>query len=100
MEMFRTTHLSLTVAALGFLEIAMVGVAHGTPPEAWAANETEVVAASAAASNLREAKPGGSLVDFADRVGFTAVVIDGRYPQPDMNNKRSRVLSLLPQRST
>jgi len=99
MEIFRTANISLTVAALAFLEIATVSVAHGTTPEAWAAHEREVVSACAAASNLREAKPGGRLVDFDDRVGFTAVVIDGRYPQPHMNNKRGRVLCLFDKRT-
>ena len=99
MEMLRTTHISLTVAAIASLDIATVGLAHGTTPDAWVAHEKEVVSACAAASNLREAKPGGSLVDFDDRVGFTAVVINGRYPQSHMKSKRGRVLCLFDKRT-
>jgi hypothetical protein len=99
MQMFRTAHISLTLAAIALLNIATVGVAHGTTPDAWAAHEKEVVSACAAASNLRDAKPGGSLVDFDDRVGFTAVVIDGRYPQSHMKDKPGRVLCLFDKRT-
>ena len=59
MEMFRTVHLSLTPIAVSFVYAATVGIAHGTTPEVWAAHQKEVVAACAAASNLRHAKPAG-----------------------------------------
>ena len=97
--MFRTAHIFLTAVAVAFIDVAMVGTAHGTTPDAWAAHEKEVVSACAAASNLRHAKPGGKLIDFDDRVGFTAVVIAGRYPQPHMKNKRGRVLCLFDKRT-
>jgi hypothetical protein len=99
MQMLRTAHICLALAAIAFFAVSIVGVAHGTTPDAWAAHEREVVSACAAASNLRDAKPGGSLVVFDDRVGFTAVVIDGRYPQPQTNNKRGRVLCLFDKRT-
>ena len=94
METFSTTHVSLAAATIAFIAAAMVGVANGTTPDAWAAYEKEVVSACVAASNLLDAKPGGKLLDFDDRIGFTAVVIDGRYPQPHMRNKCGRVLCL------
>ena len=59
----------------------------------------EVVAACAAASNLRDPKPGGSLVEFDDRIGITAVIIDGYYPQSHTKNKRGRVLCLFDKRT-
>ncbi|MGH8680845.1 MAG: hypothetical protein ACREVP_04970 [Burkholderiales bacterium] len=99
MKTFRTAYIFLTAVAIGFIDIATVGVAHGTTPDAWAAHAKEVVSACAAASNLRDAKPGGNIVDFDDRAGFTAVVIDGRYPQPHMKNKRGRVLCLFDKRT-
>jgi hypothetical protein len=69
-------------------------VTWATTPEAWAAHEREVVAACVAASRLRGAKPAGKLIEFDDRVGYSAVVIQGRYPQPHMKNQRGRVLCL------
>src|SRR5262249_31613566 len=68
-------------------------------PEAWVAHEKEVVTACAAASNLHDPTPGGAVVDFDDRVGFTAVIIEGYYPQPRMKHKRGRVLCLFEKRT-
>jgi hypothetical protein len=94
MDMFRTAYFSLALIAIGFVLIPAVGVADGTTLDAWAAHKKEVVSACTAASSLRDAKPGGDVVDFDDRVGFSALVIDGRYPQPHMKGKRGRVLCL------
>jgi hypothetical protein len=88
--------LGLLIVSGGILGVTP---ARGTTPEAWAAHEKEVVTACAAASNLRDPTPGGSPVDFDDRVGFTAVIIDGYYPQPHMKNKRGRVLCLFDKRT-
>jgi hypothetical protein len=87
----------------GFL-IAIGGIlsvdsALGATPEAWAAYRQEVVTACAAASKLRDPKLGGSPVEFDDRLGLTAVIIDGYYPQPHMKNKRGRVLCLFDRRT-
>jgi hypothetical protein len=38
-------------------------------------------------------------VDFDDRVGYTAMIIQGHYPQPHMKNQRGRVLCLFEKRS-
>jgi len=99
METLRTTHVFPAAATLAFIAAAVVGVANGTTPDGWAAYEKEVVSACVAASNLRDAKPGGKLLDFDDLVGYTAVVIDGRHPQPHMRNKRGRVLCLFDKRT-
>jgi hypothetical protein len=86
----------LVVAFSGILGVART---RGATPEAWAAHEKEVVTACAAASKLRDPKPGGSAVDFDDRVGFTALIIDGYYPQPHLKNKRGRVLCIFDKRT-
>ena len=86
---WRTGSVSVALAAVAFW-----GLARGDAPDARAAYEKEVVAACVAASNLRRARPGGSLVEFDDRVGVTALVVEGRYPQPHMKNQRGRVLCL------
>lgn len=71
----------------------------GATTEAWAAHRQEVIAACAAASELRNPKPAGSTVEFDDRVGLTAVIIDGYYKQPSMKNKRGRLLCLFDKRT-
>lgn len=75
------------------------GPAIGAAEDAWAAYEKEVATACAEASNLRSAKACGKIVEFDDSVGFSALVIDGRYPQPHMQNQRGRVLCLFDKRT-
>ena len=95
----RSRYLSHVVATVAFVGIATAGLVGGTTPDAWADHEKEVTSACAAASNLRDAKPGGNLIEFDDHVGFTAVIIDGHYPQPHMKHKRGRVLCLFDKRT-
>ena len=85
------------VAVLAFL-LASGGLPDGGLHQP-ADHEKEVLSACVAASSLREAKAAGKPVAFDDRVGFTAVVIDGRYPQPHMKDKRGRVLCLFDRRT-
>lgn len=72
---------------------------HATAPDAWAAYYKQVTASCVEASGLRDARPLGDPVDFDDRVGYTAMVIQGRYPQSHMKNKRGRMLCLFDKRS-
>jgi hypothetical protein len=53
-----------------------------------------VTAACIGASGLTDAKPAGKLVDFDDRLGVGAIVIQGEYPQKHMKNAQGRVLCL------
>lgn len=74
--------------------LSSLGTVHASSQDAWANYKDEVVSACVAASNLREAKPAGAIVEFDDGVGYSAVIIDGCYPQPHMKNQRGRVLCL------
>lgn len=93
--------LSLVVAQGAVLSglLYPLGLAQGATPDAWAAHEKEIVAACVEASNLHGAKPGGKIIDFDDSVGFAALLIDGRYPQPHLKNRRGRVLCLFDKRT-
>jgi hypothetical protein len=68
-------------------------------PEAWSAHAQEVVSACAAASGLNKPHAAGDLIEFQDSVGYTAVLIAGRYPQPHMHGTRGRVLCLFDKRT-
>lgn len=70
-----------------------------TAPDASAAYDKEVVSSCVQASGLRNARPAGEAADFDDRIGYTALVIQGRYPQPHMKNRSGRVLCLFEKRS-
>jgi hypothetical protein len=76
-----------------------MGVANGSTPEAWSAYEKEVTSACVAASHLRHARPGGQRVDFDDSVGYSVLVIVGRYPQHHMKNRPGRELCLFDKRT-
>jgi|HubBroStandDraft_1064217.scaffolds.fasta_scaffold02351_3 hypothetical protein len=81
------------------LPLCLLAAARASTPEAWAAHTQEVIAACVAASGLRKAHAAGDLVEFDDSVGFTAVLIAGRYPQPHMHDAAARVLCLFDKRS-
>ena len=89
----------LAAAATACLALGDGGAAHAASPGAWAAHEAAVVAACTGASAFRDARPGGSLIEFDDRLGLTALVIEGRYPQAHMKNQRGRVLCLFDKRT-
>jgi hypothetical protein len=79
--------------------LLVAGIATASTPEAWSAYDKEVIAKCVAASHLRDAHPGGQLVEFDDHVGISALFIIGHYPQPNMNNQRGRELCLFDKRS-
>ena len=86
----------ITRHAAACLAIALCsgGSGHAATPDAWADYEKAVITACINASGLRNAKAAGKLVDFDDRLGISAIVIQGRYSQKHMNNARGRVLCL------
>jgi hypothetical protein len=73
--------------------------AAASTPQAWSAYAEEVVKACVAASSLRDARPAGERVDFDDRVGYSALLIVGHYPQPHMNHQHGRELCLFDRRT-
>lgn len=73
--------------------------AHAATPDSWMEHHKEVATRCIDASGLRNARPAGAPVDFDDRVGYTALVIQGQYPQPHMKNRAGRVLCLFDKRS-
>lgn len=76
-----------------------VSPAAASSPEAWAAHRTEVVAKCSHASGLRNARLMGRLIEYDDRVGFTAALIVGTYPQPHMKGQPGKSLCLFDKRS-
>jgi len=68
--------------------------AHASSDDAWAEYDTRVATACSAASTLKQAKPAGGLAHFDDRVGYTAVLIAGRYRPAHMKNRQGSELCL------
>ncbi len=81
-------------ALCGLALAAAVGTAHASSEQAWAAHDDEVINTCLAASQLKAAQPVGRPAEFDDAVGYSAILIQGRYPQPHMKNALGRELCL------
>ncbi|MDT3252249.1 hypothetical protein QZQ97_15100 [Serratia sp. root2] len=61
---------------------------------AWAKGDKALQAACLKASGLKAAKAAGAIIHYDDSVGYSALLISGRYPQPFMKNKPGKELCL------
>jgi hypothetical protein len=68
--------------------------AHASSPDAWAAYDKAVLASCTKASGLKNAKPVGNAAQFDDRVGYTALLLQGQYPQKYMKGQQGTELCL------
>ena len=78
---------------------ALTSQAHASSPDAWAAYDKAVLASCTKASGLKDAKPVGTPAQFDDRVGYTAVLLQGRYPQKHMKGQQGSELCLYNKKS-
>ncbi|WP_434561263.1 hypothetical protein [Pseudomonas sp. Z4-20] len=77
----------------GFIA-AMTLQAHASSPDAWAAYDKKVLASCLKASTLKNPEPIGSAAQFDDRVGYTALLLQGQYPQAHMKGASGTELCL------
>lgn len=89
----------LPVVLASAIALAGLNAAHASSPEARAATRRDVIARCLQASGLRKPVLVGELVDFDDRVGFTAALVAGFYPQPHLRDQPGRSLCLYDRRS-
>jgi len=73
---------------------ALASQAHASSPDAWAAYDKTVLASCTKASDLKNVKPVGTPAQFDDRVGYTAVLLQGQYPQKHMKGQQGSELCL------
>jgi len=73
---------------------ALASQAQASSPDAWAAYDKAVLASCTKASALKNAKPVGNPAQFDDRVGFTALLLQGQYPQKHMKGQQGTELCL------
>ncbi|WP_248739338.1 hypothetical protein [Pseudomonas sp. MWU12-2029] len=74
-------------------------LAHASSPDAWAAYDKAVLASCTEASGLKDAKPVGTAAQFDDRVGYTALLLQGQYPQKHMKGQQGTELCLYNKKS-
>lgn len=75
------------------------GQALASSTEQWAEFDKQVIASCTKASQLKEATAVGRAAQFDDRVGYVAVLLQGRYPQAHMKNQVGRELCLFDKKS-
>jgi len=78
---------------------ALTSQAHAYSPDAWAAYDKTVLASCTKASGLKNAKPVGAPAQFDDSVGYTAVLLQGQYPQKHMKGQQGTELCLYNKKS-
>ncbi|QYY81040.1 hypothetical protein [Pseudomonas germanica] len=78
---------------------ALTSQAQASSPDAWAAYDKTVLASCTKASGLKNAKPVGIPAQFDDRVGYTAVLLQGQYPQKHMKGQQGTELCLYNKKS-
>ncbi|RON82324.1 hypothetical protein [Pseudomonas fluorescens] len=88
---------TLTLSLLCLTTLA--SQAHASSPDAWAAYDKTVLASCTKASALKDAKPVGNPAQFDDRVGYTAVLLQGQYPQKHMKGQQGTELCLYSKKS-
>lgn len=69
-------------------------LAHASSPDAWASYDKAVLTSCTKASGLKDAKPIGNAAQFDDRVGYTALLLQGQYPQKHMKGQQGTELCL------
>lgn len=83
-----------TCALMFFGLTALAFQAQASSPQAWAAHDKNVLASCLQASGLKDVKPVGTAAQFDDRVGYTAVLLHGQYPQKHMKGAMGTELCL------
>lgn len=73
--------------------------ASASTPEAWSALDKAMIDSCLKASQLKNAKPAGASAMFDDSVGYSALLLKGRYPQPHMKNQAGTELCLYQRQS-
>ena len=69
-------------------------VALASSADAWQDHDAAVTSACIKVSSLSKARAVGNIHLFDDRAGFSALLIEGVYPQKQMKNQRGRELCL------
>lgn len=85
------------LTALGLT--ALTFQAQASSPDAWAAYDKTVLTSCTKASGLKNAQPVGNAAQFDDRVGYTALLLQGQYPQKHMKGAQGTELCLYNKKS-
>ncbi len=73
---------------------ALTSATFASSEQAWNKHDLEIKSACIKVSQLKNAKPVSNIMLFEDRVGYSALLIQGQYPQTHMKNKTGQELCL------
>lgn len=73
---------------------ALSSVAQASSDQAWSEHYAQMNEQCIAASALKNVKVLGKPAEFDDRVGYSALLLEGQYPQKHMNNRKGTELCL------
>lgn len=82
-----------------FCFTALTSHAHASSSDAWATYDKAVLTSCTKASGLKDSKPVGNAAQFDDRVGYTALLLQGQYPQKHMKGAQGTELCLYNKKS-
>jgi len=83
------------LSVIGFISSsAITNVTFASSEQAWKKHDQAIKSACIKASQLKNAKVASNVMLFDDRVGYSAVLIQGQYPQAHMKNKTGQELCL------
>lgn len=78
--------------------LLLAPLAHASSAQAWAEHDKQLLRACSAASQLKDVRALGKSAEFDDRSGYSALLLQGRYPQKHMNNRKGTELCLYDRR--
>ncbi|WP_074843884.1 MULTISPECIES: hypothetical protein [Pseudomonas syringae group] len=92
----------MKAASLAFLcltALATQAQAQASSADAWAAYDKVALESCIRSSGLKDAKHVGTPAQFDDRVGYTAILLQGQYPQKHMKGRQGTELCLFNSKS-
>ena len=86
----------MTRVVAGSLVCLLLGSAPAwaSTAEAWQAHHPQVRGASPKTPGMRHVSAGGAVLPKDHEVGYSALLLQGRYPQPHMQGRQGRELCL------
>lgn len=78
--------------------LLLAGAANASSDQAWAEHDKQMLRSCTAASQLKDVRALGKSAEFDDRVAYSALLLEGRYPQKHMNNRKGTELCLYDRR--
>lgn len=78
--------------------LLLATTAHASSDQAWAEHDKQMLRACTAASQLKDVRALSKSAEFDDRVAYSALLIQGRFPQKHMNNRKGTELCLFDRR--